>query len=157
MELIPVGLMQWRQHSCTQVRSVCVCVCVGGLHSSTELSHITMWVKGLQLIHLSPHTGACYIHKADWAQKQISDKRVVAGSAVCRGAGCTLMCNAVFKWDTLRTVFTLMVSSGCPAKTRQTPPNPPAKKFFRGLIGVCPLDIFTFRSAGIKKKQRWLS
>lgn len=50
------------------------------------------------------------------------------------------------------TVFTLMVSSGCPAKTRQTPPNPPAKKFFSGLIGCGCWDIFTF-SSGRKTKQ----
>lgn len=37
-----------------------------------------------------------------------------------------------------------MVSSGCPAKTRQTPPNPPATKFFSGLIGCGCLDILTF-------------
>lgn len=37
--------------------------------------------------------------------------------------------------------FTLIVSRGCPAKTRQTPPNPPAKKFFRGLMGFCCFDI----------------
>lgn len=28
-----------------------------------------------------------------------------------------------------------MVSSGCPTNTRQTPPKPPAKKFFTGLMG----------------------
>lgn len=49
-----------------------------------------------------------------------------------------------------------MVSSGCPAKTRQTPPNPPAKKFFSGLIGCGCLDIFTFCS-GRKTKQRRLN
>lgn len=31
--------------------------------------------------------------------------------------------------------LTLMVSSGCPTNTRQTPPKPPAKKFFTGLMG----------------------
>lgn len=40
-------------------------------------------------------------------------------------------------------LFTLIVSSGCPAKTRQTPPKPPAKKFFSGLIGCGCLDMFT--------------
>ena len=44
-------------------------------------------------------------------------------------------------------VLTLIVSNGCPAKTRQTPPNPPAKKFFRGLIGLWSLDIFSCCSA----------
>lgn len=54
--------------------------------------------------------------------------------------------------DTQRALFTLMVSSGCPAKTRQTPPKPPAKKFFIGLIGCGCLDMFTFRCAG---KTKW--
>lgn len=31
--------------------------------------------------------------------------------------------------------LTLMVSSGCPTNTRHTPPKPPAKKFFTGLMG----------------------
>ncbi len=34
-----------------------------------------------------------------------------------------------------------MVSSGCPANTKHTPPNPPAKKFFTGLICCC--DMFS--------------
>lgn len=51
-------------------------------------------------------------------------------------------------------VITLIVSSGCPAKTKQTPPKPPAKKFFSGLIGCGCLDIFTFRSAGRTNTQK---
>ncbi len=35
-----------------------------------------------------------------------------------------------------------MVSSGCPANTKHTPPNPPAKKFFTGLICCC-FDMFS--------------
>lgn len=38
-------------------------------------------------------------------------------------------------------MFTLMVSSGCPANTKQTPPKPPAKKFFSGLMGCGCFDI----------------
>lgn len=53
----------------------------------------------------------------------------------------------LFPQTQLLAVFTLMVSSGCPAKTRQTPPKPPAKKFFIGLIGCGCLAIFTSRSA----------
>lgn len=50
--------------------------------------------------------------------------------------------------------LTLMVSSGCPAKTRQTPPNPPAKKFFSGLIGCGCLDIFTSGPAERKAENK---
>lgn len=65
-------------------------------------------------------------------------------------------CNDVYMWDKQRATITLMVSSGCPAKTRQMPPNPPAKKFFSGLIGCGCLDILTLSSAGRTNTADWM-
>lgn len=46
-----------------------------------------------------------------------------------------------------------MVSSGCPAKTKQTPPKPPAKKFFPGLIACC-LDMVLFKKRQLTRKEK---
>lgn len=108
-----VFFMAWRQKAFL-ISGDCR-VCIHDNEAWTPNSYFTIWVKGL-------HTKLTRLSRKETF---LTSERPVCPQVYAQFIRKT------------QTACTLIVSSGCPAKTRQTPPKPPAKKFFRGLIGFC--------------------